>query len=59
LLFFANKQDVPGAADPSECAKALDLQAITERPWHITSSNALSGSGLDEGIAWLAERVVS
>jgi ADP-ribosylation factor-like protein 6 len=59
LLFFANKMDVQGAADPLEVAKALDLQDITDKAWHITASNAMSGMGLDEGFGWLADRIAN
>mmetsp|Transcript_32387 Transcript_32387/g.104582 ORF Transcript_32387/g.104582 Transcript_32387/m.104582 type:complete len:191 (-) Transcript_32387:324-896(-) len=55
VLFFANKMDLPTAATPVDCVQALQLDAITDKPWHIAASNALTGHGLDAGIAWLAE----
>lgn len=59
FLFFANKADVPGALSPVECMQLLELDRMTDMPWHITSSNALSGEGIDEGIKWLAEHLAS
>ena len=56
ILFFANKMDLPQAFSRVECAQILKLEEIRDKPWQIISSNALTGEGLDEGIAWLAER---
>ena len=35
LLFFANKMDRPTAKLPVECAQLLELDKITDKPWHI------------------------
>lgn len=35
VLFFANKMDLPTAATPVDCVQALQLDAITDKPWHI------------------------
>lgn len=35
LLVFANKQDLLGAATPSELALGLALQTIKDRAWQI------------------------
>jgi hypothetical protein len=35
LLFFANKMDRPTAAQPVECVQLLELDKITDKPWHI------------------------
>ena len=53
ILFFANKMDLPGALEPSEVSLQLGLSAITERPWQVAASNALTGEGVNEGIEWL------
>jgi len=53
ILFFANKMDLPGALDPSEVSLQLGLSTITDRPWQVAASNALTGEGVDEGIEWL------
>lgn len=55
LLVFANKQDLPTALTASEVAQALQLDSIKDKPWQITSSNAVLGQGLDNGMEWLAQ----
>ena len=57
LLFFANKNDRPIAKQPVECVQALELDKITDKPWHIASSNALTGEGIEDGIKWLGEQM--
>lgn len=54
MLFFANKMDLPGAAAPKEMTEDLGLrELVRDRPWQIAASNALTGEGVDEGLAWL------
>ncbi|KAH9643271.1 hypothetical protein HF086_005933 [Spodoptera exigua] len=36
---------------------ALGLERITDKPWHICASCALSGAGLADGVAWLARQI--
>ena len=55
LLVFANKQDLPTALTATEVAQALQLDSIKDKPWQITSSNALLRQGLDNGMEWLAQ----
>ena len=57
VLFFANKIDIPGSLTPDQCMDELDLYKIREKPWHIISSNALNGAGIQDGIRWLCEQV--
>eukprot|EP01041_Mallomonas_annulata_P009111 gene9111-18878_t len=57
IIFFANKMDISGAMTPEECMEDLQLDRIRDKPWHITSSNALSGDGIPEGIEWLCEKL--
>jgi ADP-ribosylation factor-like protein 6 len=57
ILFFANKMDRPQAIPPVECVQLLELDKITNKPWHIAASNALTGEGLEEGIAWLGAQM--
>ena len=57
MLFFANKSDVAGAYTNEECMQEMNLFNIRDRPWHMRSSNAISGAGVAEGIAWLAEEI--
>ena len=35
----------------------LELDKITDKPWHIAQSNALSGEGIEEGINWLGAQM--
>ena len=55
MLFYANKMDLPGALEPSEVSLQLGLPAMTSRPWQVAASNALTGEGVDEGVAWLVQ----
>mmetsp|Transcript_11273 Transcript_11273/g.38788 ORF Transcript_11273/g.38788 Transcript_11273/m.38788 type:complete len:119 (-) Transcript_11273:305-661(-) len=57
IIIFSNKMDVSGALTPVECSQQLELERISDRPWHITPSNALTGIGIDEGLEWLATHV--
>lgn len=57
LLIFANKQDVKGAASVTEVAKALGVNAITNRTYTIVKSSAQTGEGLDAGMDWLVEQL--
>jgi ADP-ribosylation factor-like protein 6 len=59
ILFFANKMDMPSALTPTDVMKMLELERITDKPWHITASNAITGTGVDEGIMWMAEHLKS
>ncbi|XP_063833831.1 facilitated trehalose transporter Tret1-like [Ostrinia nubilalis] len=57
LLVFANKSDAPHALAPMQTATALGLERITDKPWHICASSAISGAGLADGVAWLARQL--
>nr|QXF29089.1 Arl6 [Paratrimastix pyriformis] len=59
ILFFANKMDVPGAYNFIQVAEALALDDITDRPWTIIGTNALTGQGLMEGVDWLTSHVAA
>ena len=54
VLVFANKQDLPGAADPASLVAAFDLPALRGRRWHVQGTVATKGEGLYEGLDWLA-----
>ncbi|GAB9476588.1 hypothetical protein Gpo141_00013651 [Globisporangium polare] len=56
VLFFANKMDLANALTPVECMEQLELEKLPGKSWHITASNAITGRGVEEGIAWLAEQ---
>ncbi|XP_026760060.1 ADP-ribosylation factor-like protein 6 isoform X2 [Galleria mellonella] len=57
LLVFANKCDAPHALAPTQIASALGLERVSDKPWHICASSALSGAGLPDGVAWLARQL--
>ncbi|TSN21134.1 ADP-ribosylation factor-like protein 14 [Bagarius yarrelli] len=49
LIVLANKQDLPGAASPSELAEILNLKEICgNRHWCLQSCSAKTGAGLEE-----------
>ena len=53
ILVFANKADVPSSLSPVDVAQGLGLEDIETNPWQIVPSNALDGTGLQEGVDWL------
>ena len=57
ILFFANKSDVRGACSASELKVELELDKIKNKTWHIFSSNALTGEGVQEGFEWLSQQL--
>ena len=57
ILFFANKMDVRGALSDIGVSTALGLDTITNKSWHICSTNALKGDGIIEGIEWLSSAI--
>ena len=42
ILFFANKSDIPGSISSVEVVQTLALDAITDRPWHISYASLSS-----------------
>ena len=59
LLVFANKSDLPTAKSATEIAEEVELTSdvCAKRPWHIGECSALNGSGIDEGIKWLVNKL--
>lgn len=57
VLIFANKQDLPNAATTTEVVSALGLPDLKGREWFIQSCCATNGTGLYEGLDWLADRL--
>lgn len=55
VLFFANKVDCRDALTCVKVSSMLQLENISDKPWHICSSNALTGDGVMDGINWLAD----
>lgn len=56
VLFYGNKIDCDDALSSVKLAAAVELEKIKNHPWQITSSNALTGEGIDEGVQWLIEQ---
>lgn len=57
VLVYANKQDMPSAANVSDIRQSLRLDKLGSRAWYIQGCSALHGDGVFEGLDWLAERV--
>ncbi|KAG8346795.1 putative ADP ribosylation factor family Signal recognition particle [Trypanosoma vivax] len=54
FLFYANKMDLPSAKTAAELVDMLDLTTLmANHPFLICSSNALKGTGVEEGFEWL------
>ena len=56
LVVFANKQDMPNAMSASEVANVLQLRNLKQR-WWVQGTSATVGSGLYEGLDWLAANI--
>lgn len=56
LLVLANKMDQPGAIPSLQLAALLHLRDIN-KPWHVVSSDVLTGEGLNEGFDWLSHQL--
>lgn len=50
--------DLKEALSSLKIVENLGLNQISERPWHIQSSNALSGEGLIDGMSWLSDQLI-
>jgi len=59
ILVYANKQDLPLALTDSAIAERLALTSITNQPWAIFRSSAITGEGIFEGMEWLAQALKS
>lgn len=57
ILLYANKMDDRTALSAVEVSRALELDGIKEKPWHICASCALTGEGLSEGVEWLSGQI--
>ncbi|KAL7151030.1 hypothetical protein ABFS83_04G004200 [Erythranthe nasuta] len=58
VLVFANKQDLPNAMNDAEITDKLGLRSLGERHWHVQSTCATYGVGLQEGLEWLSNNVI-
>uniref|UniRef100_A0A0N5AUM5 ADP-ribosylation factor n=1 Tax=Syphacia muris TaxID=451379 RepID=A0A0N5AUM5_9BILA len=57
LLVFANKQDLPNAMSAAELTEKLALNNFRSRQWYIQAACATQGTGLFEGLDWLANQL--
>ncbi|XP_072021597.1 uncharacterized protein [Amphiura filiformis] len=57
VLFFANKQDLPGAQTADQLIEQLDIRSLPGNPWHVQETCATTGEGLYEGLIALAKMV--
>ncbi|KAF8372902.1 hypothetical protein PRIPAC_79331 [Pristionchus pacificus] len=57
VLVFANKNDMPNAMTTAQLTEKLGLQSMRGRDWFVQSSNAKSGDGIFEGLAWLEQKL--
>ncbi|XP_066956996.1 ADP-ribosylation factor-like protein 4A isoform X1 [Macrobrachium rosenbergii] len=58
ILVLANKQDLPGAREPTEIERLLGLAELANTHlWHIQPACAITGEGLDEALENLYEMI--
>lgn len=57
VLVFANKQDLPNSVSAAELADKMNLRSLRGREWYIQACSATSGTGVYEGLDWLASAV--
>lgn len=57
VLVLANKQDLPNAADAAKMEAALGLRELGASFWHVQATCAVTGEGLEEGMATLTEMI--
>eukprot|EP01066_Platyproteum_vivax_P021139 Platyproteum_vivax@DN913_c0_g1_i1.p2 len=59
LVIFANKQDLPGAMTVEQLTDGLGLTELRGRQWAIFETSAVKGSGVNDGLDWLANVISS
>lgn len=60
ILILANKQDLPGAKDHIEIARALGLNELpSSHLWHVQPACAVIGDGIEEGLEKLYDMITS
>lgn len=57
ILFCSNKSDLATAATVDQISTALELPKLHNHSWTIIATNAIDGSGVNEALRWLTERV--
>ncbi|XP_064404166.1 ADP-ribosylation factor-like protein 6 [Halichondria panicea] len=59
ILLLANKSDLRESLSHIQCSKHLELDKLRDTAYHICSTNALTGDGLEDAVSWLSEQVRS
>ncbi|RXG56560.1 ADP-ribosylation factor [Armadillidium vulgare] len=54
---YANKQGSREAVSPDGVSDALDMMFLGSRPWHVQGCCAINGTGVFEGLDWLASNI--
>ena len=58
ILFCCNKKDLPDAQTTKSIATALSLnKLLINNPFHLVSTNGLTGDGLQTGLNWLSQQL--
>jgi len=58
ILVLANKSDISNALTVTEISQRMNLPvALAGHPWHVQSSVAHTGAGIEEGLVFLAENM--
>jgi len=57
LLVLANKQDIPNTISTSELSERLGLYGMSNRPWNVLGSCAVTGEGVQEAMEWLENEI--
>jgi len=57
FLIFANKQDLPNAADKQEIINIFKLESFNTQTWTVVPCCAKSNSKIMQGFEWLAQHV--
>ena len=57
IAVFANKTDLPGVLSTDKIAEGLGLTLIKDRAYQIFSTSAVKGTGIEQGLDWVAEQL--
>lgn len=57
ILCLANKRDKQGALSAMDCVGLMELERITDKPWHCVATNALDGKGVEPALNWLVDQL--